>query len=90
MLLSAFCSPLPSALADEWKSSITPYVWMPDVKLGIGVGLNPPIGTSQPILAIPDGAFLVAGEARRGRLNFFGEFNWLHLSDTIKTPLWYS
>lgn len=85
MLGFAVNCPPQSALADEWDMSITPYIWLPEVKLGLGVGANPPVDSSQSILDILDGAFLIAGEARRGALSFFGEFNWLDLSDTIET-----
>lgn len=71
------------ASAEEWSFSITPYVWVPSLDTSLNIGPNPPVESSKSIFDILNGAFLIAGEARRDRWSVFGELNWLSLGDDI-------
>lgn len=70
-----------SAQAEDWRYSLTPYIWAPSLDLSLDIGPNPPVSGEQSLLEILDGAFLIQGEARRDRWSFLGEFNYLNLSD---------
>lgn len=75
------------ALADDaWEFRITPYGWAPsfDVTTALPDGGNG--SSSGSILDYLAGAFLIAGEARRGKLSFFGDYNYLNLSNNLEFP----
>ena len=71
--------------AEEWNYSVTPYLWAPSLDTSLDIGPNPPVEGSGSILDFIDGAFLIAGEARRGPWSIFGELNYLNLKDEFGT-----
>lgn len=75
-----------TASADEWAFRVTPYVWLPSFETEVTFEDGEEAEASTSILEILDGAFLIFGEATRGRFSLIGEFNWLRLSDEIDTP----
>ncbi len=79
--LGAFGLSAATASAEDWSYKITPYLWVPSVNTSLDVGPNPPVEGSKSILDVLDGAFLIAGEARRDEWSFLGEFNYLNLRD---------
>jgi opacity protein-like surface antigen len=76
-----------SALADndDFRFSITPYLWLPSVDNHLDVkGVPVEFGTNTSafdILGKLDFALLVAGEARAGRFGVYYDFQALKLSD---------
>ena len=71
--------------AEEWDFSVTPYLWAPSLDTSLDIGSNPPVEGSGSILDFINGAFLIAGEARRGPWSIFGDFNYLSLTDEFGT-----
>ncbi|WP_170337854.1 hypothetical protein [Ruegeria arenilitoris] len=69
--------------ADDWEFVIAPYLWGPDFRTSLDIGPNPPVDGSKSIFDILNSAFLIAGEARKGRWTIGGEFNYLNLGDTV-------
>ncbi|MDP5216813.1 hypothetical protein Q5Y75_06245 [Ruegeria sp. 2205SS24-7] len=72
-----------AAHAERWDYRVTPYIWGPDLETSLNIGPNPPVNGSTSIFDILDGAFLIAGEARKGRWSIGGEFNYLNLGDDV-------
>lgn len=72
-----------AAAQDAWDFSLTPYIWAPSVETSLNIGPNPPVDGSTSLLDVLDGAFLLEGEARRGRWSFPGEINYLNLGNSI-------
>ncbi|WP_372571027.1 hypothetical protein [Ruegeria jejuensis] len=72
-----------AARAERWEYRITPYIWGPTLETSLNIGPNPPVNSSTSIFDILDGAFLIAGEARKGRWSIGGEFNYLNLGDNV-------
>lgn len=72
--------------ADRWNFSVTPYLWLPSFKGNLNYQRPP--GTGSPDVSVDetspyeglDGAFMIAGEARRGKWSFFGDYIYLKLS----------
>ncbi|WP_425046079.1 hypothetical protein [Primorskyibacter sp. S87] len=82
LLLGLFAGPRSlHAGYEEWRFILTPYVWAPSVDATLDIGPNPPVNGSKSLLDLLDGAFLIHGEARRGRWSILGEYNYLNLSD---------
>lgn len=69
------------AFAGDWEYTVTPYIWAPSLDLNLGVGPNAPVNGEVSMLEVIDGALLLQGQARNGRWSFFGELNYLNLSD---------
>jgi hypothetical protein len=75
-----------TAAADRWAYSITPYLWLPGLDGTFKYALPP--GTGSPdvsvnenrVLEALDFAFMIAGEARRGRTSLFADYIYLKLS----------
>jgi hypothetical protein len=71
---------------DKWTYSVTPYLWMPAFK-GTLKYTRPP-GTGNPDVSVDersvldalDAAFMLTGEARRGRWSFYGDYVYLKFS----------
>jgi len=76
----------PAAAEDDWNFRVTPYLWAPTMDTTLDVGPNPPASGSTSLLEILDGALLLAGEADRGDVSLFGEFNYLNLGDQARGP----
>lgn len=72
-----------AASAERWSYSIAPYLWTPEFRTSLDLGPNPPVDGDASFFSILDGAFLIAGEARRGRWAIGGEFNYLNLGDEV-------
>lgn len=72
--------------SETWTYSITPYLWLPGVEGTLKYSLPP--GSGNPNVSVSersffdalDLAFMVAGEARRGRWSLYGDYNYLKLS----------
>lgn len=70
------------AAAQEWEGRITPYIWGPSFDVDTIIDRQN-AGSSGGVTDWLDGAFFINGELRRGRLTFFGEYNYLSLSDEV-------
>ncbi|AMO24392.1 hypothetical protein GCM10027034_13540 [Ramlibacter solisilvae] len=74
--------------ADRWSYAVTPYIWLPGFDGTLKYALPP--GTGSPdvsvnenrVLDAIDAFFMISGEARRGRLSFFGDYIYLKLSSS--------
>jgi hypothetical protein len=75
-----------SAGTDRWTYSLTPYIWLPAFKGTLKYALPP--GTGSPnvsvnersILDALDSAFMLTGEARRGKWSLYGDYVYLKFS----------
>jgi len=70
----------------SWTFAVTPYLWLPSFEGTLRYSLppgsgNPEVGVqdNHPLSSL-DAAFMIAGEARRGRLSFFGDYIYLKFS----------
>ena len=83
--LSASLLWLTNVRADEsdWKYSVTPYVWLPSFNAKLKYQF-PEIGGSAEVetyyLNKLNGAFMLAGNARRGKLSFYSDIIFLSIS----------
>jgi hypothetical protein len=84
-LLASIAFAPEDAQAQEWNFTVTPYLWAPSLDTSLDIGSNPPVDGSGSVLDFIDGAFLIAGEARRGPWSILGELNYLSLSDEFGT-----
>ena len=73
-----------NAQEDAWRFQLTPYVWMTGLAGDVRpLATAPTISTSRSfnnVLDDLDGAFFMAGSARRDRLVLFGDITWASLS----------
>jgi len=75
-----------TAWEERWTYSLTPYLWLPSVdgtlkyQLPAGTGSPSVDVNGQTLLHAIDFAFMMSGEARRGRWSFFGDYIYLKLS----------
>ncbi|MTI03768.1 hypothetical protein [Roseibium sp. RKSG952] len=69
--------------ANDWDFVVAPYLWGPEFRTSLDIGPNPPVDGSKSIFDILNSAFLIAGEARKGRWAIGGEFNYLNLGDNV-------
>jgi len=72
---------------NQWKFSITPYLWMPSVDGTLnysspsgGGAPSVDVGADQ-ILESLEAAFMISGEVRKGRWSMFTDFIYLELSN---------
>jgi hypothetical protein len=72
---------------DQWKFSITPYLWMPSVDGTLnysspsgGGAPSVDVGADQ-ILESLEAAFMISGEVRKGRWSMFTDFIYLELNN---------
>ncbi len=72
-----------AADGDEWQFRAAPYIWAPTLKMKTSIGGSPEAGNSTNLLDILNFAFLVYGEARKGRFAILAEFNYLSVSDDM-------
>ncbi|MBV8602840.1 MAG: hypothetical protein JO359_14855 [Candidatus Eremiobacteraeota bacterium] len=93
-LACALASPASAADAQAdtgWSWSVTPYVWLPSINGTFNYAVPPQNGGSNGSVSASSGpnnylsnlnfAAMLAGEARRDRLTFVGDFINLNLSD---------
>ncbi|RZI39970.1 hypothetical protein EGT07_26085 [Herbaspirillum sp. HC18] len=72
--------------SETWTYSITPYLWVPGIEGTLKYSLPPGSGnpnvslSERSFLEALDFAFMLAGEARRGKWSLFGDYNYLKLS----------
>src|SRR5690349_4443838 len=89
-----FGSSIARAAGDDWRLSITPYLWLPSVNTKLSVKDQPidvQTDTEAPdILSKLDFAMLVTGEVAKDKVGVFYDFEYLKLSDDgtveIKEP----
>ena len=74
--------------ADQWKFSLTPYLWLPSAEASLRYGPPPASGASpnvsvdaEDILSSLDFAFMLTGDARKGRWSVAADFIYLALSN---------
>ena len=72
----------------EWKFSVMPYVWLPSFSADLKYGPPPSNGASanveadeEDVLSKLEGAFMIAGEARKGPWLALTDYMYLHLGD---------
>jgi hypothetical protein len=80
----AFVAPASAQGADDLRFSVTPYIWLPTVEGDFRFDSPPGFAGSPDIKIGPvdylenlQGVFMIAGEARYGRLGAFTDFIWL-------------
>jgi hypothetical protein len=70
-------NPIPQ-LSDEWKYTVTPYLWLPNYSPTLSAGgqeISPDGGTSQSkALGYVSGGFMLAGEAHKNRYGVLADF----------------
>lgn len=84
--LAAYAFASPAMAQGEWEFRLTPYVWAPAFEVTTGLPDGGSGSNSGSLLDYLSAAFLFAGEARTGRWSFFGEYNYLNLSDGLSFP----
>lgn len=91
-MLLAVAALAPAASAQEWRWSVTPYVWMTSIEQKAAVNSNlPTVGVEQDFGDIVDQAqFVLMGkfEASNGRLHFIGELSYADIGNAavIESP----
>lgn len=87
VLAVALAIAAPQALAEDWKFSVTPYLWLPSLS-GDSIFEFPDNGSrlaldisSKDILSNLDFALLVAADARKGRLSVFSDLIFMDLGN---------
>jgi len=85
------CGPLGAAAqmpGDEWKFSITPYLWLPNIGGTLKYSVPPGAGGSPEVEVGPNDylenlrfAMMISGEVRKGRWLAFTDFIYLDFSD---------
>jgi len=90
--LPAFAQPAAERWTERWTYSVMPYVWLPGVDGSLRYGPPPPGGGSpnvsvdaDTVLGAIDFAFMLSGEARRGRWLIATDFITLDLSSDAST-----
>jgi hypothetical protein len=81
------CGPLGAAAqtpGTQWKFSITPYLWLPNIDGTLKYGVPPGAGGSPEVKVGPNDylealrfAMMISGEARKGRWSVFTDFIYL-------------
>lgn len=78
------------ALADDWKWTVAPYVWVPGITVDSDFSGEPALpedGTDVSILDKLDVALMGHVEARKNRWGVYGDFIFVELSDENTTTL---
>jgi hypothetical protein len=85
------CGPLVAAAqtpGDEWKFSITPYLWLPNIDGTLKYNVPPELSGSPEVetglneyLENLDLAFMISGEARKSRFSVFTDVIYLDFSN---------
>jgi hypothetical protein len=85
------CGPLGTAAqtpGDEWKFSITPYLWLPNIDGTLKYNVPPGLSGSAEVETGPndylenlDLAFMISGEARKSRFSVFTDVIYLDFSN---------
>jgi len=85
------CGPLSAPAqtpGDEWKFSITPYLWLPNIDGTLKYSVPPGAGGSPEVEVGPNDylenlrfAMMISGEVRKGRWLAFTDFIYLDFSD---------
>ena len=89
-VISLLIAPAPAvaqAGGDQWRFSVTPYLWLPSLEGNLRYG-PPPAGGAAPkisvnaedILSALDFAFMLSADARKGRWSIATDFMYLDLS----------
>lgn len=73
--------------ADEWRGTITPYVWLPSFSSSFTVGDNPPSYGDVSIWDKLEGAFMISGDYRNDEYAILGDYIYLNLGDQLFTDL---
>ena len=73
--------------SEEWRYSVTPYLWLPSLNGTLRYGPPPPSGaspnisvSSEDILNALDMAFMITADARKGRWSIATDYIYLSLS----------
>jgi hypothetical protein len=83
------CAPLGAAAqnADDWKFSLTPYLWLPNINATFKYSVPPGTGGSPEVEVGPNDyltnlnfVLMLAGEARKGRWSLFTDVVYLDIS----------
>lgn len=92
ILLMVFAATALAQPAERWTYSVMPYVWLPSVDGSLRYGPPPPGGGSpnvsvdaDTVLGAIDFAFMLSGEARKGRWLIATDFIYLDLSSDSST-----
>jgi hypothetical protein len=85
------CGPVGAAAqtpGDDWKFSITPYLWLPNIDGTLKYSVPPGTSGSPEVQVGPNDylenlrfAMMISGEARKGRWSAFSDFIYLDFSD---------
>lgn len=73
-------------MSQEWDFRLAPYYWNAGFDSSAFIDDEETDSESGGIGDYLDSGFLITGEARRGPLTIFGEYNWLELSSDVSTP----
>ena len=73
------------AVEDDWKYSVTPYLWLPSFNGNFKYSLPPGSGGSPEVettyyLNKLNAALMLAGEARKGDVSFFTDLDYIDIS----------
>jgi len=72
------------AAGDDWKYSVTPYLWLPSFNGSFKYSLPPGNGGSPEVetyyLNKLNAALMLAGDARKGNLSFFTDLDYIDIS----------
>jgi hypothetical protein len=84
MLAVMMCLTNAYAADDEWKFSVTPYLWLPSFNANFKYSLPPSTGGSPDVetyyLNNLNAALMLTGDARKGNLSFFSDLIYLDIS----------
>jgi hypothetical protein len=86
----ALCAPIGAtaeSAGDDWKFSVTPYLWLPNINATLKYSVPPGTGGSPEVEVGPNeyltnlnAVLMLAGEARKGRWSLFTDFVYLDIS----------
>lgn len=83
---AAFLAAGTAGAQENWEFRVTPNLWTPSFEANATLPSGEQITSEGEVLDYLAAAFLIAGEARRGPLSIFGEYNYLNLSDDLTFP----
>lgn len=73
--------------ADEWRGTLSPYVWLPSFSSSFTIGDNPPADGDSSLLDKLQGAFMIEGDYRNDEYAVMGDYIYLNLGDQIFADL---